>query len=584
MDYVMGIAKELDMSEAEARQLEQQLWSKASSITDYKNMLRERLQERKQFVMQSQQQQMYAPGGLTSMGNAMGANQPAVNHASQQAEMMNRQPNVLYNQAQQMRNPAAGQTSMHRMVNPSNLESIQQQQRMSQMGAQLGPQGQGGQSMQGQGLNSICQQIAFKNQPNQGGAPKTSVLSPMMASPNSSAHIQKHGMASPADSSFQGPVNVGNSSINISGYQQPQINASLNVAAPSPNSLSINSPHMITSSQGPPSVDNNLPQQSQPPPTYPTQQQQVQQQPPQQQQTLDSQQYEKFRQSIVKFSNTVAKHLATLEKNPTMWTEQVQKAFLAGKSVAEVNKLSHAQLEAYNREIKNFYTTHAKMKSGVSDKLIRAINDILPMPALNYDLHKVFDEPKRIAKGSLITCPAKRSKTTDLESCVGVSGESDSVPQERRHQELKIQLQKEIAINSECFDIRFADNSSYHSDPIVFNCSLKHVKTSQALSSKHPSFFLRVEVSTDYPDEVIECSIQPVDSTRALIGESNSATSMKDVEDNKDGGKTSITSLTERRAVLSKRFNSSLNLTSNCSFSQALNKFYTFYHNSILVS
>ena len=118
---------------------------------------------------------------------------------------------------------------------------------------------------------------------------------------------------------------------------------------------------------------------------------------------------------------------------------------------------------------------------------------------------------------------------------------------------------------------------NYHSDPIVFSCSLKHLETSQALSSKHPSFFLRVEVSTDYPVEVIECSIQPVvDSTRALIGESNSATSMEDVEDNKDGGKTNITSVTERRAVLSKLFNSSLNLTSSCSFSQALNNFYTF--------
>ena len=96
-----------------------------------------------------------------------------------------------------------------------------------------------------------------------------------------------------------------------------------------------------------------------------------------------------------------------------MWTEQVQKAFLAGKSVAEVNKLSHAQLETYNREIKNFYAMHARLKSGgISDKLIRAVNDILPMPSLNYDLHKVFDEPKRIVKGSLITCPAKRQRFT----------------------------------------------------------------------------------------------------------------------------------------------------------------------------
>ena len=55
------------------------------------------------------------------------------------------------------------------------------------------------------------------------------------------------------------------------------MNAALNVAAPSPNSLSINSPYMMTSSQGPPSVDSNL-VQTQTPQTYPNQQQSQSQQ------------------------------------------------------------------------------------------------------------------------------------------------------------------------------------------------------------------------------------------------------------------------------------------------------------------
>ena len=173
---------------------------------------------------------------------------------------------------------------------------------------------------------------------------------------------------------------------------------------------------------------------------------------------------------------------------------------------------------------------------------------------------------------------------TDLESCcVPTTGEFDSLPQERKHQELKTQLQKEIAINSENFEIRFADNSSYHSDPIVFNCSLKSLKGSRSSSLKPPTYFLRVEVSTEYPGEIIECSIQTV-ADKAMKSEFNSTSETNEENTSRDLGESNSVSLTEKRAVLSKRFHSSLNLTTNCSFSQALSKFYTFYHNSILVS
>ena len=54
--------------------------------------------------------------------------------------------------------------------------------------------------------------------------------------------------------------------------------------------------------------------------------------------------------------------------------------------------------------------TKYKAPGSATEKVVRAISDILPMPCLNYNLNKVFEEPKRIARGNLITCPAKKPR------------------------------------------------------------------------------------------------------------------------------------------------------------------------------
>ena len=93
------------------------------------------------------------------------------------------------------------------------------------------------------------------------------------------------------------------------------------------------------------------------------------------------------------------------------------------------------------------------------------------MPSLNYNLNKVFNEPKRIAKGSLITCPGKKPKV-GIESYL-LETDNDKSEVDSQREELKLQLQKEIAVNSENFDIKFAKDCNYSSDPIVLNCCLK---------------------------------------------------------------------------------------------------------------
>ena len=138
-----------------------------------------------------------------------------------------------------------------------------------------------------------------------------------------------------------------------------------------------------------------------------------------------------------------------------------------------MGQLSPVELEQYNREIKIFHQKYNQNKSKqapVTEKLALAINGIMPMPMLNHNLHRVFDEPKRIAKGSLIECPCAKKSRLDIEQYLLDDSDSE---QDSQREQLKMQLQKEIAINSDNFDVTFADGSNYLSDPIVFNCRIK---------------------------------------------------------------------------------------------------------------
>ncbi|XP_075249057.1 uncharacterized protein LOC142341754 isoform X2 [Convolutriloba macropyga] len=272
---------------------------------------------------------------------------------------------------------------------------------------------------------------------------------------------------------------------------------------------------------------------------------------------------EKIRQQILKFTTSVARSQANFENNPNMWTPVIQKVYECGKGgPSRVAQLSNGELELYNKEIKMFYTRYNKYKAPQApEKIVRAISDIMPMPSLNYNLNKVFDEPKRIVKGSLITCPAKKQRT-DIEAYLVRDNNDDSFDQER--EELKEQLQKEIAMSSEHFEIKFAMTTNYDSDPIVFNCFLKNERGITQCG------VVQITVYSDYPDSSVDVRVIERDS---ISKQEEKASKQQSVLSLLDDYNEILSPVLRKRA---QTFYSTLNSTQNCSFSHVLSKFVYF--------
>ncbi|XP_063726952.1 uncharacterized protein LOC134854574 isoform X2 [Symsagittifera roscoffensis] len=344
------------------------------------------------------------------------------------------------------------------------------------------------------------------------------------------------------------------------------------MASPSGVGMHAYSPHLSTSAANssfnnvmsnpspvaPSSVENTMPVSTQHSGTgVNLQGQQTQQQSSASGHQISEHYAEKIRQQILKFTSSVNKSLSSIETTP-LWTPGIQRVYECGKGgMSRLNQLSHAELELFSREIKSFHQKYSKNKPpNTSEKVIRAITDILPMPSLNYNLNKVFNEPKRIAKGSLITCPGKKPKV-GIESYL-LETDNDKSEVDSQREELKLQLQKEIAVNSENFDIKFAKDFNYSSDPIVLNCCLKNKRNSETVA------VLQISVFSDYPDEAVEVKL--LTSAEAKLDEKHKNHFVGEMGKSEE--------LEIKKA--SDRFQSMLNSSQNCSFSHALNKFVIF--------